>query len=78
MRVQAVLLLSALVALAPAGAAGQEMPERPLQVGEQAPDFEIPTTVPVPEGGSTVSPLALTARGESVVLAFFPKAFTGG
>jgi hypothetical protein len=49
-----------------------------LRVGDPAPDFKIPSTVPIPESGSTVSISAITGTGRSVVLAFFPKAFTGG
>ena len=49
-----------------------------LAVGERAPDFVIPSTVSIPEGTGTVRLSAITASGKSVVLAFFPKAFTGG
>ena len=49
-----------------------------LKVGDRAPDFTIPATVPIPADGTTVSVRAITAAGKSVVLAFFPKAFTGG
>lgn len=42
-----------------------------LTVGDEAPDFTLPGT----DGETTLS----TFRGEkNVVLAFFPKAFTGG
>lgn len=50
----------------------------PLKVGDVAPDFEIPSTVPVPPGGTTVSVSAITEQDQAVVIAFFPKAFTGG
>jgi peroxiredoxin len=64
----------------PLTAHGQEddMPSEPLKVGDPAPDFEIPSTVPVPSDGSTVSVRALTEQGQAVVIAFFPKAFTSG
>lgn len=44
----------------------------PLQVGELAPDFSLPAST-----GKSVS-LAEFRGKKSVVLAFFPKAFTGG
>ncbi len=69
-------LLLTLAVHDPAAAATAEADT--LKVGERAPDFEIPATVPIPEDGSTVSIQAITAQGKSVVLAFFPKAFTGG
>ncbi len=56
----------------------QEMNTEELKVGEVAPDFRIPSTVPVPADGSTVSVSALVEEGQAVVIAFFPKAFTGG
>ena len=78
MRALTALVLPILMALPPVRPALQEVPLESLEVGQPAPDFEIPATVPIPEGGSTVGPGAVTARGGSVVLAFFPKAFTGG
>jgi hypothetical protein len=49
-----------------------------LRVGQTAPDFTIPSTVGIPEGTGTVGIRAITAGGKAVVLAFFPRAFTGG
>jgi peroxiredoxin len=43
-----------------------------LQVGDQAPDFTLPAT-----DGKTYS-LSKDLKGKWVVLAWFPKAFTGG
>jgi peroxiredoxin Q/BCP len=60
------LLLSALLITAPA-----EGPTRPA-VGDQAPAFSLPAT-----DGKTIS-LADFKGKKAVVLAFFPKAFTGG
>jgi peroxiredoxin Q/BCP len=42
-----------------------------LQIGEKAPDFKLPAT-----DGKTYRLSEL--RGKAVVLAWFPKAFTGG
>ena len=57
-------LLPLVLALAAAGG-------RP-QVGDVAPDFKLPGS-----NGQSVS-LALLRGKKAVVLAFFPKAFTGG
>jgi cytochrome oxidase Cu insertion factor (SCO1/SenC/PrrC family) len=59
-------------AQAPAPAAAKKPMSSTLQVGDTAPDFTLPST----QGGKvTLSEL----RGKkSVVLAFFPAAFTGG
>ena len=51
----------------PAAAAGVE-----LKVGDQAPDFTLPGT-----DGKTYT-LSKDLKGKWVVLAWFPKAFTGG
>ena len=59
-------------------ATARQAPADTLRVGDRAPDFEIPSTVPIPESGTTVRISAITESGRSVVLAFFPKAFTGG
>ncbi len=61
------LLLFAMGSSAPA----QAPPKTPLKVGESAPDFTLPST--------SGSPVTLSGyRGKTVVLAFFPAAFTGG
>lgn len=44
----------------------------PLAVGDEAPDFSLPAT-----DGSEMSLASYRGRS-NVVLAFFPKAFTGG
>ncbi len=61
------IVFTAAAALASAGAASAA-----LEVGDMAPDFTLP--------GSDDSETTLSSfRGEqNVVLAFFPKAFTGG
>lgn len=52
--------------------AQQPMPGQPeLKVGDMAPDFTLPGS-----DGQTHSLAKL--RGKTVVLAWFPKAFTGG
>ena len=78
MRALPAIVLPILMALPSLRPALQDVPLESLEVGQKAPDFEIPATVPIPEGGSTVGPGAVTARGRSVVLAFVPKAVTGG
>ncbi len=70
----ALLLLLPLIGVGCAASA----PGDSLKVGERAPDFHIPSTVAIPAGSGTVSIGAITSTGRSVVLAFFPKAFTGG
>jgi peroxiredoxin Q/BCP len=66
-------LAVACLALAPVLAAQQ--PQAPtelkLKVGDKAPDFSLPGT-----DGKTYSLAGL--KGKTVVLAWFPKAFTGG
>jgi hypothetical protein len=71
----AVALIAAL-SVAPRTVAGQEADT--LKVGQTAPDFIIPSTVGIPEGSGTVGIRAITGQGKAVVLAFFPRAFTGG
>ena len=46
--------------------------DAPLKAGDKAPDFELPAT-----NGETIT-LAQYSGQKTVVLAFFPKAFTGG
>ena len=59
------ILMSLLAALAAAG-------DAPLKAGDSAPDFKLPAT-----NGETIT-LAQYNGQKTVVLAFFPKAFTGG
>jgi peroxiredoxin Q/BCP len=63
----------AIAGLLSAGLAAQEpVPGQPeLKVGDQAPDFTLQAS-----DGQTYSLSKL--RGKAVVLAWFPKAFTGG
>ncbi len=62
------------LAIAPSACLGQNA--EPLQVGEVAPDFEIPGAT---RHGILERPVRLSDyRGETVVLAFFFKARTGG
>jgi len=68
----AVLLLT--VAL-PGGAQDAPPPGGP-KVGEMAPDFELPGAT---RTGPSQTPVRLSDfRGQTVVIAFFPKARTGG
>jgi peroxiredoxin len=68
------LLFAAAGMLASANLFGQSVqpPHTHLKVGDQAPDFSLPSTA-----GGRVS-LADFRGKSSVVLAFFPAAFTGG
>ena len=61
------MLITVAAALATAGAASAA-----LEVGDVAPDF----TLPGSDGSETT--LSSYAGEKNVVLAFFPKAFTGG
>ena len=62
------------LAIAPSACLGQNA--EPLQVGDAAPDFEIPGAT---RYGLLEQPVRLSDyRGETVVLAFFFKARTGG
>jgi peroxiredoxin Q/BCP len=61
------------LALLAAGLSAQQVapPKTHLKVGDQAPDFSLRTTA-----GNTFK--LSEQRGKTVVLAFFPAAFTGG
>ena len=61
----------ACVALAAVTAAQQAQPAPSLKVGDNAPDFSLPGS-----DGKTYTLAGL--KGTTVVLAWFPKAFTGG
>ena len=69
------LCLAAIGALATGAAAQSALPSAPgqpeLKVGDTAPDFTLQAS-----DGKTYSLSKL--RGRAVVLAWFPKAFTGG
>lgn len=54
-----------------ASAQDQTAPPSELKVGDQAPDFSLPGS-----DGKTYTLAGL--KGKHVVLAWFPKAFTGG
>ena len=60
--------------MAAVGLSGQTIlpPHTPLKIGDMAPDFTLPSTT-----GGTVH-LADFRGKNTVVLAFFPAAFTGG
>jgi peroxiredoxin Q/BCP len=60
----------ACVALAATSTTAQQVPTE-LKVGDKAPDFSLPGT-----DGKTYTLAGL--KGKAVVLAWFPKAFTGG
>lgn len=64
------LVLAGLLA-APASMIGHATPAEELKPGDQAPDFTLPGTDGKPH---TLSQL----KGQTVILAWFPKAFTGG
>jgi peroxiredoxin Q/BCP len=71
----ATLVLAASASLVGAQAAPAPAPT-PLTVGEMAPDFTVTT---VTANGVTAKPFKLSEhRGETIVLAFFPKARTTG
>jgi peroxiredoxin Q/BCP len=60
----------ACLALAATATTAQQAPTE-LKVGDKAPDFSLPGT-----DGKTYTLAGL--KGKTVVLAWFPKAFTGG
>lgn len=66
-----VLRLMSAALLATAAMAGPAFAQADLKVGDQAPDFTVPGT-----DGTTHTLSQL--KGHWVVLAWFPKAFTGG
>ncbi len=71
-------LLAALVALALASPAMAQTPAPTgeLKVGDMAPDFTLPAST---KEGISPAPITLSGlRGQTVVLAFFAKARTGG
>ena len=70
-------LLAALFALAVATPAmAQDPAPTGLKVGDMAPDFTLPAST---REGVSPAPVTLSGlRGQTVVLAFFPKARTGG
>lgn len=71
-------ILAALVALALSSSANAQAPAPTdeLKVGDLAPDFTLPAST---KDGVSPAPITLSGlRGQTVVLAFFPKARTGG
>jgi phage-related minor tail protein len=54
-------------------ATGNAAPDITLAPGDRAPDFTLPAS-----DGRTYRLSDLIGRGETVVIAWFPKAFTGG
>jgi peroxiredoxin Q/BCP len=74
-------LALSLAAALPAAVQAQGTPAAPapapaLKVGDEAPDFTLP--VSTREGQGNVPARLRDFRGQTVVLAFFPKARTGG
>ncbi|WP_411281293.1 peroxiredoxin family protein [Gemmatimonas sp.] len=78
-RAARVIAVLAVVSVAPAISGAQAAPAAPptlLKVGEMAPDF---TVTVVTAAGVVAKPFKLSEhKGETVVLAFFPKARTSG
>jgi hypothetical protein len=72
MRISRRLLVAALVGGSTAVAQGPAPPSSTLKIGDKAPDFTLPST----DGGT--AHLADFIGKSTVVLAFFPAAFTGG
>lgn len=74
-RLQLLIAVFALVLAAPVSAQDAPAPGGP-KVGEMAPDFELPGAT---RTGPSQTPVRLSDfRGQTVVIAFFPKARTGG
>lgn len=72
---QFLVAVFALAVAAPASAQNAPPPGGP-KVGEMAPDFELPGAT---RTGPSQTPVRLSDfRGQTVVIAFFPKARTGG
>lgn len=68
MRLSSMLLFSAALA---GGLLGQTPGKTHLKVGDRAPEFTLPST--------TGKPISLADfQGKTVVVGFFPAAFTGG
>lgn len=72
MRINRRLLISSLVCGSTVLAQDSARPSSTLKVGDQPPDFTLPST-----DGGTVHLASLIGKS-TVVLAFFPAAFTGG
>jgi hypothetical protein len=72
MRMNRRLLLGALVCGSMMLAQESGPPSSTLKVGDRAPDFTLPST-----DGGTVHLASLIGKS-TIVLAFFPAAFTGG
>jgi peroxiredoxin len=72
MRINRRLLVTTLVSGSALFAQSSAPPSSTLKVGDKAPDFTLPST-----DGGTVH-LGDFLRKSTVVLAFFPAAFTGG
>ena len=66
------LVLALAAGILSAYAQQAEQPKTHLKVGDMAPDFTLPAT-----DGKTYT-LSKDLKGKWVVLAWFPKAFTGG
>lgn len=70
------LIAALLLGGSTAGAQSPAPPEGGLKVGDLAPDFTLPGAT---KDGTLPNPIHLAdLRGQTVVLAFFPKARTGG
>ena len=71
-----ILAVAAVLALASPARAQAPAPVEGLKVGDMAPDFTLPAST---KDGVSPMPVHLAdLRGQTVVLAFFPKARTGG